>query len=110
MAAQLAALDAQRDEALAAKAHPAGRTGIEGWLPTLPATEQRGARANWNSILERAAKAKLGNEANGKLIALRMQQNQQTLGVLLGEPADASIYGADGQRSNKAGRRTLGSA
>lgn len=83
---------------------------METWLATLTGAGAKSLRGTWQSMLAAAAKAKAENEINGKLIAARLQQNQQALGVLLGESGDATTYGADGQRSSGSGRRTLGSA
>ncbi len=110
LATRLADLDTQRDAALSAKGQAAGRKGIDAWLKSLSPASGREPRAAWNSILERAAEAKRENDVNGKLIAARLQQNQQALGVLLGETGDAGTYGADGQHDTPSGRRTLGSA
>ncbi len=110
LATRLAELDKQLDAALLTQGHPAGRPGVELWLGALPAAPGQSARTTWNSILERAATAKQANEINGKLIAARLQQNQQALGVLLNEGGDSTTYGADGQRNSSAGRRNLGSA
>jgi flagella synthesis protein FlgN len=110
LAAQLASIDTRRDTALAAAGFSPGRAGIEAWLASLPGASGKTFRATWQSILELAARAKSENEINGNLIATRLQFNQQALGVLLGDTADSNTYGADGQRSTKAGRRNLGSA
>ncbi len=110
LANRLAEIDTQRDAVLGAKGLSAGRKGIETWLETLPLAAGRASRAAWLSVLERAAEARRENDLNGKLIAARLQQNQQALGVLLGETGDAGTYGADGQHNTQGGRRTLGSA
>ncbi len=110
LAARLAELDTQLDAALLASNHPVGRPGVERWLTTPPVSAKLSSRTTWTSVLELAAKAKQANEINGKLIAARMQQNQQALGVLLNEGGESSTYGADGQRNSSAGRRNLGSA
>ncbi len=110
LANRLAEIDTQRDALLGAKGLSAGRKGIETWLETLPPTAGRALRAAWLSVLERAAEAMRENDLNGKLIAARLQQNQQALGVLLGQTEDAGTYGADGQHNTRAGRRTLGRA
>ncbi|MBI5109117.1 MAG: flagellar protein FlgN [Rhodocyclales bacterium] len=110
LAARLAELDTQLDAALTAQNHPAGRPGVERWLGTLPAAGSQASRTTWTSILDLATKAKQANEINGRLIAARLQQNQQALDVLLNEGAESTTYGADGQRNSSAGRRTLGSA
>ena len=83
---------------------------MESWLATLTGGEGKRLRSAWQSMIAAAAKGKAENEINGNLIATRPQQNQQALGVLLGESGEANTYGADGQRSSGSGRRTLGSA
>ncbi len=50
------------------------------------------------------------NEANGKLIALRLQHNQQALNVLLAAANTAATYGPDGQQQSGVGSRILGKA
>lgn len=110
LAIRIADIHAQRDALLASMSFPAGRKGIEAWLASLPAASGEASRQSWQAILARAAEAMRENELNGKLIAARLQQNQQALGVLLGESGDGETYGADGQRNARAGRRPLGSA
>lgn len=50
------------------------------------------------------------NEANGKLIALRLQHNQQALNVLLAAANTVATYGPDGQQQSGVGSRILGKA
>ncbi len=50
------------------------------------------------------------NEANGKLIALRLQHNQQALNVLLAAANTVATYGPDGQQHSGVGSRILGKA
>lgn len=52
------------------------------------------------------------NEANGKLIALRLQHNQRALDVLLAAAKSAATYGPDGQQQTglPGAGRILGSA
>lgn len=110
LATRLATLESQRDALLEGARHGSGRDGMELWLAAQAPASRSSHQARWKSLLDGAAKAKLENGINGKLIATRLQQNQQALGGLLGESAEASTYGADGQRSSGANRRTLGSA
>jgi flagella synthesis protein FlgN len=57
------------------------------------------------------AAARTLNEANGKLIALRLQHNQQALNVLLAAAnTAAATYGPDGQQQAGLGSRILGKA
>lgn len=62
------------------------------------------------SCRELAGAARALNEANGKLIALHLQHNQQTLNVLLAAADTAATYGPDGQQQAPAGGRMLGKA
>jgi flagella synthesis protein FlgN len=107
LATRLAAIEHSRDEALRSAGHAAGRTGMEAWL-ALPANA--GARPAWQALLAAAARARDANDANGKLLALRLQHNRQALDVLLGESAGGSTYGADGQVAGSGTGRRLGSA
>ncbi|MDO8346541.1 MAG: flagellar protein FlgN [Rugosibacter sp.] len=110
LAARLATLDAQRDTALADSGLETGQAGIEAWLAARPAAAAIPARNIWQRLMTLAAEAKRENDINGNLISVRLQQNQQALSVLLGEAADATTYGPDGQQKNISGRRPLGSA
>lgn len=56
------------------------------------------------------SEARTLNEANGKLIALRLQHNQQALNVLLAAADSAATYGPDGQQQPATGGRMLGKA
>ena len=57
-----------------------------------------------------ASEARSLNETNGKLIALRLQHNQQALNVLLSAADAVATYGPDGQQRSGVGSRILGSA
>lgn len=110
LATRLASLEAQRDSALAGAGFGTGRTGVEAWLAACALVSAHPARNLWQRLITLTAEAKRENEINGKLIGARLQQNQQALSVLLGETADATTYGPDGQQKSMAGRRPLGSA
>lgn len=109
LATRLADAEIRRETALGTAGFGRGRSGVDAWLATNPARRD-GPRQAWARILELAAKAKLENEINGQLITARLQQNQQALNTLLGDSNSAGTYGANGQTSTAAGRRTLGSA
>ncbi|MDO9449138.1 MAG: flagellar protein FlgN [Rugosibacter sp.] len=114
LATRLASLEAQRENALHEAGFATGSEGVDGWLAAnattfaLPATTA--IPMVWQQLITLAAEAKRENEINGKLIGARMQQNQQALGLLLGESADTTTYDAGGQQKSTAGRRPLGSA
>lgn len=59
---------------------------------------------------ELVSEASALNEANGKLIALRLQHNQQALNVLMAAANTAATYGPDGQQQSGLGSRILGKA
>lgn len=79
------------------------KTALADRLNQMPASETAALR-------ELAAAAKMLNETNGKLIALRLQHNQQALNVLLAAADSAATYGPDGQQQSGIGSRILGKA
>lgn len=106
LAAQLSKLERQRDALLAKNGLPRGRSGTELWLEARPNAKEEHRR--WREILALAVQARDGNEANGRLINILLNQNQDALAVLLSGGRD-SIYGADGQsRGVQAGKRSFG--
>lgn len=62
------------------------------------------------ALRELAAEARALNETNGKLIALRLQQNRKALDILLAAADNATTYGPDGQQQTGLGGRILGKA
>ena len=114
LATRLATLESQRDNRLHEAGFAAGREGIDAWLAANASTPtsltSTAIPALWQQLIDLAAEAKRENETNGKLIAALTQQNQQALGILLGQSADTTTYNADGQQKSVASRRPLGSA
>ena len=110
LATRLSDLETRRDAALGAAGLGSGRAGVEAWIAARPAGLRLTAHKSWQNYMDLAIKARDENELNGKLIAAHLQQNQQALEALLGNHAEGSTYGADGQRSTSASRRPLGSA
>jgi flagella synthesis protein FlgN len=108
IATRLSQFAEQRNQMLAAAALPATRNGMETWLSRLASSDP--ARKAWNSLVTLTAEAQALNESNGKLIAMRMQHNQQALNVLLAAANQASLYGPDGQTKPSGGGRLFGSA
>lgn len=107
LATRLATLESQRENTLCEAGFAAGREGVDAWLA---ANTTFSTSALWQQLINLAAEAKRENETNGKLIGVLMQQNQQALGILLGQSADSTTYDANGQQKSMAGRRPLGSA
>ncbi len=114
LATRLATLESQRENRLHEAGFAAGREGIDAWLAANASTPtsltSTAIPALWQQLIDLAAEAKRENETNGKLIAALTQQNQQALGILLGQSADTTTYNADGQQKSVASRRPLGSA
>ncbi|MDP1652678.1 MAG: flagellar export chaperone FlgN [Rhodocyclaceae bacterium] len=81
----------------------AEKTALADRLNQMPASEAAALR-------ELAAEARALNEINGKLIALRLQHNQQALNILLAAADSATTYGPDGQQQTGLGSRILGKA
>lgn len=108
VAVRLSQFAEQRNQLLIAAALPATRSGMETWLSRLgPADPTRKA---WQNLIVLTAEAQALNESNGKLIAMRMQHNQQALNVLLAAANQASLYGPDGQTKPSGGGRLFGAA
>lgn len=106
---RLARLAEQRNQLLNAAALPNDRAGMESWLAQQTSAAEN-ALSDWNSLLMLAAEARTLNESNGKLIATRLQHNQQALGILLSASSQAALYGPDGQTQTSGSGRLFGEA
>jgi flagella synthesis protein FlgN len=107
VAVELGRLAAARDMELASLRLPSGRAGMDAWTLTDAGAPSQN---NWDRLLLLAAEARALNEANGKVIALQLQHNQQALTVLLAAADRTATYGPDGQPRSGTGGRSLGSA
>lgn len=108
LAARLGQFAELRSRMLAAASLSPDRTGMERWLARLAPADS--AHAAWKSLLALTAEAQALNESNGKLIAMRMQHNQQALNVLLAAANQSALYGPDGQTKPAGGGRLFGAA
>lgn len=106
-ALELGKLSAARDQALIKRNFPTGRAGMDAWVISNTGIPYQ---HDWDRLLGLAAEARALNEANGKLIALHLQHNQQALTALLAAADRAATYGPDGQARPSIGGRSLGSA
>lgn len=106
-ATELSDYSASRDAKLIHSGLQSGRAGMDAWTAT-PAGA--GYREQWHRLLELTAEARTLNDTNGKLINIRLQNNQQALGILLAAADQAVTYGPDGQQRPGGSGRTLGSA
>jgi len=121
---ELEALDAQK-AALVAKLNEQGelrnqflrgaklapdREGVEAWIQANP--KDFAVRQQWGRLKSAVVEARELNLLNGKLIAMRLQHNQQLLGALLsssGTP-QTNLYGPNGQPAQLSGRRIIDAA
>lgn len=106
-ATELTDFSASRDSKLIHSGFQPGRPGMESWVAS---PSGAGYREQWQQLLELAAEARALNETNGKLINLRLQNNQQALSILMAAADQAVTYGPDGQQRAGQGGRSLGSA
>jgi flagellar biosynthesis protein FlgN len=107
-AERLAALHKDRDAKLLAAGMSSGRSGMQSWRETgdLPVKVQN----DLLNVIELAKESRRLNELNGRLVADRLQYNQQALNVLLTAAKQSALYGPDGQTHLGPSGRTLGSA
>jgi flagellar biosynthesis protein FlgN len=106
-AMELSRLAAARDRELGHLQLPPGRAGMDAWVQSATGSA---SRTDWSQLLELAVDARTLNESNGKLIALRLQHNQQALNILMAAADQAVTYGPDGQQRSGGSGRSLGSA
>ena len=79
---------------------------VDAWLErNASQPEAEGARTAWRQLLEAARQAKSLNEANGAMIEVKMQHNQQALAVLRAAARQMTLYGPDGQHLAVGGGR-----
>jgi len=108
LAASLGEFADQRSRMLAAASLPSNKQGMEKWLARLSTADP--TRKIWAALVKISAEAQALNESNGKLIAMLLQHNQQSLNVLMAAANQASLYGPDGQTKPKGGGRLFGAA
>jgi len=108
LAASLNRFAEQRQRLIKAAGLPNDRKGLEAWLAGQPLKAQD--RADWKKLLALTAEAQSLNDSNGKLIAMRIQHNQQALNVLLSAANQTTLYGPDGQTKPSGGGHLFGKA
>lgn len=105
----LTRLAEQRNQLLSAASLSNDRAGMESWLARQTSAAGN-ARSDGDKLLVLAAEARALNESNGKLIATRLQNTQQALGILLSASDQAALYGPDGQTQTSGSGRLFGEA
>lgn len=72
--------------------------GMDAWLTRNGHAPEAGhVRQSWQQLLDAARQAKSLNEANGAMIEVKLQHNQQALAVLRAAANQLTLYGPDGQ-------------
>lgn len=101
----LSQLADKRNRHLAASGLAGDKEGVEQWLGLQPETSL--ARGIWRELLASAEAARLLNEANGVLVNVKMQHNQQALNMLQQAANQAALYDPSGRpaTSSQSGRR-----
>lgn len=105
LAAQMSQLAQRRHQALGAAGFETSEAGMQAWL-TSPAAGAADKRC-WQSLLATIQAAKELNRINGLLIGQHMARNQSALNALQGNSQGGSLYGPDGQATNRLGSRRL---
>ena len=108
LAANLNRFAEERQRSIIAAGLPNDRKGLEAWLAGQPLTAQD--HAEWKKLLALTGEAQALNDSNGKLIAMRIQHNQQALNVLLTAANQTTLYGPDGQTKSSGGGHLFGKA
>lgn len=94
---QLGQISTERNLALAREGFAADRAGLDAFMAR---HADSGVLAKLREpLMELAGEANELNRINGKLIRLRMANNQKSLAVLLGTAEGSSTYGRDGRSS-----------
>lgn len=89
---KIASITQAREQLMKSNGLSIDRDGMELWLKSHPQS-----RKDWDELLRLTEEARLTNESNGRLIDLRLTQNQQALSVLqAAAQGSASLYGPDG--------------
>lgn len=99
-----------RNRLLSAAGLGQDRVGVEAWMARNP--KDFAVQQLWSRLKSSVVEAKELNLLNGKLIALRLQHNQQALGALLSSSTSPqnNLYGPDGQPTQLTGRRIIDAA
>jgi flagella synthesis protein FlgN len=95
--AEIEAFELQRRKAQQRLGYGVGRTGAR------QAASQAGCPQLWSTIEQLASEVSRLNQLNGKLIHLRLENNQRMLNFLQ-EAAGAGLYGPDGQAGLRVGQ------
>jgi flagella synthesis protein FlgN len=102
IAAELSALAARRNAALAEQKIAPDRPGMEAWLNSHKHDQL--LNSLWSKVIALASEARELNRVNGELIQIRMRHNAQALEALRSASRPLSLYGPNGQTSTFSSR------
>lgn len=108
LAEQLNSVDGERNRLLNGAGHGSGRTGMAAWLATQSTGKELGTA--WDNLLALAREARILNDLNGKLIAMRLQATGEAIAALTQHAQNSALYGPDGQAAPSSGSRIIDSA
>jgi len=91
--AELEILGRDRDAALKAAGHAAGREGIESWLSRQPSGA---ARKLWQELQNLLLRCQRQNLINGGIVETSRRFTQRALSLLQGQSAEPALYGPSG--------------
>lgn len=102
--AELDALDQDRRQMLALAGLPSDRQGLDLHVESL--ADEHPVAFRWQRLAGLLDQCRLGNTANGQMVAIQRNHVERALRVLQGGDANPLTYGPDGsQRGTGTGRR-----
>lgn len=106
--AELDALDKDRRQMLELAGLPSGREELDRHLESMPDSHPVAFR--WQRLTGLLDQCRLGNAANGQMVAIQRNHVERALRVLRTGNPDSLTYGPDGSHAGGAASRTLSSA
>jgi len=91
--AELEVLGRDRDAALKAAGHAAGREGIESWLSRQP---NGAVKKLWQELQNLLLRCQRQNQINGGIVETSRRYIQRALSLLQGQSAEPALYGPSG--------------
>lgn len=106
--AELDALDQDRRELLTLAGLPGDRPGLDLHVETL--ADEHPVAFRWQRLTGLLEQCRIGNAANGQMVAIQRNHVERALRVLKGDNATPLTYGPDGNHKGAASGRRLSSA
>lgn len=106
--AELEELDKDRRQMLELAELPADRAAFDTYLESLP--DDHPITFRWQRLVGLLDQCRLGNAANGQMVAIQRTHVERALRVLRTGEAMPASYGPDGSPADTSAQRTLSSA